>query len=161
MAKRPLEFCSKNRNSEFLVAMAQYTDSRHFLSAIITAELQAQLFGPSPLQPGIQLAAVSGTTHMVIAATLQPSHSLGYGLKSKQGQFSNSGILPCHLKCLKEMKVDSSTLSLQQTKAIIQSKRWGEEAWWQHNDLSQKPAGRSFGRNRTQGVKKCLHPTRF
>lgn len=112
MAKRPLEFCSKNRNSEFLVAMAQYTDSRHFLSAIITAELQAQLFGPCPLQPGIQLAAVSGTTHMVIAATLQPSHSLGYGLKSKQGQFSNSGILPCHLKCLKEMKVDSSTLSL-------------------------------------------------
>lgn len=106
MAKRPLEFCSKNRNSEFLVAMARYTDSRHFLSAIITAELQAQLFGPTPLQPGIQLAAVSGTTYMVIAATLQPSHSLGYGLKSKQGQFSNSGILPCHLKCLKEMKVD-------------------------------------------------------
>lgn len=48
--------------------MALNTDSRHFLSTIITAELQAQLFGPHLLRKGIQLATASGTSPTATAA---------------------------------------------------------------------------------------------
>lgn len=43
MAKGPLKFCSHNCNFEFLMAMALDTDSRHFLSTIITAEKHYRL----------------------------------------------------------------------------------------------------------------------